>query len=51
MYDWAKKRQKQRISEMKEFRAKLGLPPDIGPTALDITDGLSEDIWAEKECG
>jgi hypothetical protein len=35
----------------KEFRAKLGLAPDSGPTALDITDGLNEDTWAEKEFG
>ncbi len=34
-----------------DFRAKLGLPPDSGPTALVITDGLSEDTWAEKEFG
>jgi hypothetical protein len=35
----------------KDFRDKLGLAPDSGPTALDIVDGLSEDIWAEKEFG
>jgi len=35
----------------KDFRSKLGLPPDSGPTALGITDGLSEETWAEKEFG
>ena len=35
----------------KDFRVKLGLPPDIGPTALDIADGLSEETWAKKEFG
>jgi len=34
-----------------DFRAKLGLTLDSGPTALDIVDGLSEDTWAEKEFG
>ena len=35
----------------KDFRTKLGLPSDSGPTALDIADGLGEDTWAEKEFG
>jgi hypothetical protein len=35
----------------KEFRSKLGLPPDSGPGALEIADGLSEETWAEKEFG
>jgi hypothetical protein len=35
----------------KDFRAKLGLAADSGPGALEIADGLSEDLWAEKEFG
>ena len=35
----------------KDFRSKLGLPPDSGPVALEITAGLSEETWAEKEFG
>ena len=35
----------------KDFRSLLGLPPDSGPGALEITDGLSEETWAAKEFG
>ena len=35
----------------KDFRIKLGLPEDRGPCALELTDGLDGDQWAEKEFG
>lgn len=35
----------------KNFRAKLGLPSDSGPGALELADGLTEDTWVEKEFG
>jgi hypothetical protein len=35
----------------KDFRTKLGLPEQSGPAALELTDALDADQWAEKEFG
>jgi hypothetical protein len=35
----------------KEFQSLLGLLPDNGPAVLKVTDGLSEETWAENEFG
>ena len=35
----------------REFRKQLGLSPNAGSGALDITDGLAAEHWAEYEFG
>ena len=35
----------------KDFRLSLGVPADRGKTALEITDGMDSDHWAEQEFG
>jgi hypothetical protein len=35
----------------KEFRRRMGIAADIGLSALDCTDGIEAEEWAEKEFG
>jgi len=35
----------------KDFRLKMGVSPDSGPDALDLSDGIGDGNWAEKEFG